>query len=194
MLLRSQVAVLLLALAWFRPLNGWIGTVYALLLLQLAWLATWAAGKKSKTWEARADAHVHEHVEDPTVYARALEKLHEDNLAPAVTHREGTHPHLYDRMLAAGLQPGYPRPQPTRSFQPWGIGITVVVIAGTVQVENWTRPRHVPRTEHAVLRALALGGYTEAHLRTLAELREDAGDRASAEVFREAAQQAGSTR
>lgn len=45
------------------------------------------------------------------VYARALEKLYRENQAPAVNpNNKQTHPHLYDRLLAAGISPDYPRP------------------------------------------------------------------------------------
>jgi Zn-dependent protease with chaperone function len=43
-------------------------------------------------------------------YARALERVYELNLMPAVTSKAAVHPNLYDRMLAAGMQPSYPRP------------------------------------------------------------------------------------
>ena len=48
---------------------------------------------------------------DEGVYARALEKLYRENQVPAVNiNNSQTHPHLYDRMLAAGITPEYPRP------------------------------------------------------------------------------------
>jgi len=48
---------------------------------------------------------------DESVYAPALEKLYRENQLPAVNINDRqTHPHLYDRMLAAGITPNYPRP------------------------------------------------------------------------------------
>lgn len=48
---------------------------------------------------------------DPVHYAHALEKLYEANQMPAVMRSNSmVHPHLYDRMLAAGVTPDYPRP------------------------------------------------------------------------------------
>lgn len=63
--------------------------------------------------EKRADAAVHHGAESPA-YARALERLHRRNLLPAVLAPKAarTHPDLYDRMIAAGVTPGYPRPAP----------------------------------------------------------------------------------
>lgn len=63
------------------------------------------------------------------VYARALEKLHEDTLLPAVVAKEHlTHPHLYDRLLAAGVTPDYPRPKPAGSMA-WN-GLLVAIALG----------------------------------------------------------------
>lgn len=46
-------------------------------------------------------------------YARALAAIYEHDLIPAVTRaRRPVHPHLYDRLTAAGSPPDYPRPEP----------------------------------------------------------------------------------
>lgn len=52
------------------------------------------------------------------MYARALEKLYRANLTPAVLGRTATHPHLFDRMAAAGTTPQWPRPEPPPSLLP----------------------------------------------------------------------------
>ncbi len=66
--------------------------------------------------ERRADHEVTGAIDDPTTYKGALIKLHEANLAPAVMPGSQTHPHLYDRLLAGGIQPDFPRPAaPSRS-------------------------------------------------------------------------------
>ncbi|OYW29235.1 MAG: hypothetical protein B7Z47_05030 [Chthoniobacter sp. 12-60-6] len=66
----------------------------------------------AKKMESRADSmSVKDEAEGP-IYARALEKLYEANLLPAVMTKRLVHPHLYDRMTAAGLTPAYPRPAP----------------------------------------------------------------------------------
>ena len=63
--------------------------------------------------EKRADAAAHQGAESPA-YARALERIHQRNLVPAVFAKKAarTHPDLYDRMLAAGVTPAYARPAP----------------------------------------------------------------------------------
>lgn len=51
------------------------------------------------------------------LYARALEKLYRENQLPAVNiNNRQTHPHLYDRLVAAGLTPDYPRPPRPNRF------------------------------------------------------------------------------
>lgn len=67
--------------------------------------------------ERRADAAAHSEAEQGAALATALEKLYEFNLVPAIMPgKRQIHPHLYDRMLAAGLQPTYPRPAPPRRW------------------------------------------------------------------------------
>lgn len=63
--------------------------------------------------EARADAAGAHHEGGPGTYARALERIYQINQMPAVLSGRGRiHPHLYDRLLASGVQPDYPRPAP----------------------------------------------------------------------------------
>ena len=67
----------------------------------------------ARRMEVRADRVATENQVDEGVYARALERLYESNQFPAVMPRKRmTHPHLYDRLLAAGITPAYPRPKP----------------------------------------------------------------------------------
>jgi hypothetical protein len=69
--------------------------------------------------ELRADGVAKANEPDPGVYARALERLYEDGLLPAVnTQAQSGHPHLYDRLLAAGVTPSFPRPRPP-SYTAW---------------------------------------------------------------------------
>ena len=69
--------------------------------------------KFSRSMERRADKAATANEGDAGTYARALAQLYQDNLVPAVGARP-THPHLYDRMLAAGVAPDFPRPAPAR--------------------------------------------------------------------------------
>jgi len=65
----------------------------------------------SHKMELRADQMAQSTATDTGAYASALARLYEDSLAPAVNAvARATHPHLYDRMLAAGVTPNFPRP------------------------------------------------------------------------------------
>jgi Zn-dependent protease with chaperone function len=67
----------------------------------------------ARRMEVRADAVARDNQSDGGTYARALERLYEANQTPAVMlGNRQAHPHLYDRMLAAGVTPSYERPKP----------------------------------------------------------------------------------
>lgn len=76
--------------------------------------------KLTHRMERRADRLATHEQPVGDVYARALETLYRVNLIPAVNVNDRqTHPHLYDRMLAAGVTPDYPRPKkPSRLTLP----------------------------------------------------------------------------
>ena len=79
--------------------------------------------------EKRADSAALAHDVSEGVYANALEKLYRVNHLPAVTPgNRQTHPHLYDRMLAAKITPTYLRPRPPRrmSAMTWFYAALVV--------------------------------------------------------------------
>jgi len=63
-------------------------------------------------YEKRADHLENQAIGDPNAYMRSMIKLHQANVHPAVMPGKQTHPHLYDRLLAAGIQPDFPRPLP----------------------------------------------------------------------------------
>lgn len=87
-----------------------------LLLLLSPMLIGVFAKTLSHRMEKRADETAVAHAEDAAVYARALEKIYRENCIPAVlAGKHQTHPHLYDRMLAAGVTPEYSRPKPARN-------------------------------------------------------------------------------
>jgi len=70
----------------------------------------------------RADHIANSNELDPGTYARALERIYEDNLLPAVNAKDrATHPHLYDRLLAAGVTPQFPRPDATQGIALHGL-------------------------------------------------------------------------
>lgn len=79
----------------------------AYLLFILALLgAVFLSRKLGRRLEQRADAVAHEATPE---YALALETIYRENLLPAHVVG-GTHPSLYDRMVASGVTPEWPRP------------------------------------------------------------------------------------
>ena len=81
---------------------------------------------KSTKWlshrmEKRADQIALTEQTNEGIYASALEKLYRESQIPAVNvNNRQTHPHLYDRMLAAGITPDYPRPTKPRRLTLFG--------------------------------------------------------------------------
>jgi Zn-dependent protease with chaperone function len=72
--------------------------------------------KISRKLESRADAVAKSNEYDEGIYARALARLYADNLMPAVSTKDRTHPHLYDRLIAAGIPPDFARPEPAKTM------------------------------------------------------------------------------
>jgi hypothetical protein len=63
--------------------------------------------------QLKADALAARSAIDPAAALRAMERQYELNLKPVVaSFNSGREPHLYDRMVAAGISPAYPRPEP----------------------------------------------------------------------------------
>ena len=87
--------------------GGPVGTVTGLLLMFALVLGY---QRFTRRFEQRADRVEREAIADANAYMRSLVKLHQANLMPAVMPGAQTHPHLYDRLLAGGIQPDFPRP------------------------------------------------------------------------------------
>lgn len=117
----GALPLLLVIGAWRLVVEGvgWTGFVVLLALGIFTTVRTLAA---SRALEFAADEHALEHGNDSDseqqedrVHALALERIHEVNLSPVnLESKLATHPDLYDRMLACGLEPAYPRPNPPR--------------------------------------------------------------------------------
>jgi len=105
--------------------------------------------------ERRADAMatVHEGP-SPGTYARALERLYQINQMPAVMPGKRTHPNLYDRLLAAGVTPAYPRPAAPARLT-WQLCVVMLLLVAstagvTVAVEMRHQKRHVARAHGGI--------------------------------------------
>jgi len=109
----SRSIRMLTFLPWmfFNPLTHSFGMAGVFGLCGVTFVIPRLYGKISRKLESRADQVAKANEGDPGTYARALARLYEDNLTPAVMAKErATHPNLYDRMLAAGVTPDFPRP------------------------------------------------------------------------------------
>lgn len=102
-------------------------------MLGAAWLISKAVVNLHRRLEVQADSAASDAESAAGVYARALEKIHATNLIPAVFVKDNLYPHLYDRMLAAGVTPDFERPRPPR---PW-VGIIVAICGAALFYASW---------------------------------------------------------
>jgi Zn-dependent protease with chaperone function len=133
--------------------------------------------------EVHADAVAVAAADDAATYARALELGYEACVLPVAGGRP-THPDLYDRMLAAGVTPSYPRPpRPSRARA------VVATIAGTgvlaaIMLGAWIAPqlwrRAAPDDLLPNLAVLSIDPTSGRALDALADRRRRAGDRTAA--------------
>lgn len=103
----------------FKPLTELYGEGVLLALGVWMWLVRRQVLSLSRRMEHRADrSAVEQSPAESAAYAGALAKLYELNGVPAVLPAgRRMHPDLYDRLLAAGVTPDFPRPAPPRRFQ-----------------------------------------------------------------------------
>jgi Zn-dependent protease with chaperone function len=118
-----------------RPLLhafGSTGLIVGVTFMLIVFLPLRRLGRKM---EERADVAGLKHEGEAGIYARTLERLYELNLMPAVMpRRRMLHPHLYDRLLAAGVQPSYPRPAPpSQSRSMAAFWVTLISAAALMQ-------------------------------------------------------------
>jgi Zn-dependent protease with chaperone function len=98
-------------LARYGGSSGAIAAVFLFFGIAIAYI------RFTHAMEQRADRSEHAAIADDQAYMRSMIKLHESNFAPAVMPGKQTHPHLYDRLLSAGIQPDFPRPEaPSRTY------------------------------------------------------------------------------
>jgi Zn-dependent protease with chaperone function len=119
---RSIVMLRIMPWLFFNPLTHAFGFVAFYGLLFVTLFIPLIYRRISHRLETRADEMAKANEGDAGTYARALIRLHEDSLVPAVMPKErATHPHLYDRLLAAGMTPDFPRPAAPSSMALHGI-------------------------------------------------------------------------
>lgn len=110
---RIAGSCILVPLIFIRPLAHALGVGGILIPCLAIFVIARLAARFARKMEVAADRAGLATQEADGVYARALEKLYEINAMPAVMRGKNlAHPHLYDRLLAAGITPTYPRPAP----------------------------------------------------------------------------------
>ncbi len=133
---RAVLVGRLAGLAWLVPLlliRPTIASGSSLAMsLSIIGAAALVAGARrlASKMEKRADSIAASAQLDSGVYARALLKLYQCNQCPAVMPGGfKLHPHLYDRLIAAGLTPDFPRPKAPDEI-PWTTGLVLLTLIG----------------------------------------------------------------
>lgn len=120
-------ALFFLPLLLIKPVAWTWGPGGVVVVAMLSWFFSAASRRLSRRLERRADQIAQANEPDPGGYAQALARLHQDNLIPAVMPGRRTHPDLYDRLLAVGFQPDYPRPQKPAASAPHTVALAVLL-------------------------------------------------------------------
>ena len=115
-------------------------------------------GRVGRRMEERSDRIGREQQgEAEGTYARALESIYRSDLIPAVLAGKPTvHPHLYDRLISAGLTPDYPRPKPP--------GHSIVAIVPALLLMGVAAWAVLTGLDHGRRQAYALSGQADALL------------------------------
>ena len=154
---------LLVAVAALRPIVVWYDWTGALVGLVVVFVAVTWLTRVSRRSEHAADAHAHSHSVDVATYVRALEELHEHNLAPAVQRgKRHSHPDLWNRMQAASVQPEWQRPAPphqsTRADVATALLLAFTIRPGVIGLRQLEiQARHDPRAAWCSLALTARG-------------------------------------
>lgn len=115
----GAMAIVLLLLVKPAYLQG--NSLAAIGVFFLYLLSVRLSRKLAHRMELRADSSASGQQANEGVYAGALEKIYRYNQIPAVMPEKNlVHPHLYDRMLAAGVTPEFPEPPVPQTFTSFG--------------------------------------------------------------------------
>jgi Zn-dependent protease with chaperone function len=175
-----------------RPIVGSMPPEAALLLLGAFLSLLLIAGiryvRLVHRMEVRADAMALRFEPVPGCHARALGRLYAANLVPAVLgSKRQSHPELYDRMVAAGVTPEYPRPRAPSRLRVWLGALLVYVAASAGGIGLLLMARDVPRAvldgESAALWTIGAFGGRSSEACLLAAAARDHGDPARELAF-----------
>jgi Zn-dependent protease with chaperone function len=136
--------------------------------------------------ERRADHHAGS---GNAAFGVALERMHEHNLAPATGTRPATHPDLYERLLAAGRTPDFPRPAPP-SRAARASGLPILIGASALGFALWLGMQRILAAEGRapVLVSLAVLGPSARDLGRLGRLAWELDPGRAADCYRAAAE------
>lgn len=127
-LCRVAAAYAFLPLVFIQPLTHAAGPFGLLAACGFLLVVTLVANRFRRRLEIRADQAGKSHEVAAGGYAQALEHIYQLNHMPAVMSGKRTiHPHLYDRLLAAGVTPSYPRPK-----APSKVGLQTFAVCGLI--------------------------------------------------------------
>lgn len=161
-------SLLLIVLYFFTVLNlePWVSAAVAWAVALLVIFGTWKFARKQ---EERADGVALEH--SGTAYASGLEKIYRLNGIPAVMGNRQIHPNLYDRILAAGVTPDFPRPEKPVTKILW-IGMALTVLLTSALSFGWFMAAKLishseDKTEQSILLKMILEGSRPMDLVTL---------------------------
>lgn len=129
-LARASGMIVFLLLVAIPPVAGTWGFRGMIVLLLAMWGLSFALLALSRRLERSADSVAKASEGEAGREAASLEKLYRAQLLPVVqgASYSRSHPDLWDRLLAAGVQPSYPRPKPPR-FRPLLFLATFGIIA-----------------------------------------------------------------
>ncbi len=188
---RLAATLLLLPLALLRPVAASFSFALAVILATAVVIALLPMQQLRRRLEQRADRLAVETVESAGVYASALLRLYVDAEIPAVLGQTTGHPELYDRLLAAGLTPGFarPAPPPRRGQRVPSVIVAVALVAGILGSPGTYAD--LPFLPHGARARpwlpIALTGGTADQLAAIGAARSAAGEPSEAEIFYRAA-------
>lgn len=193
-LARLSVLLPLLVVAGARPILGSFGGAGFFWIVCGSLIALAALGgldgRKWRRLEEDADALVRGSGVQDGAYASALEKVYAAALIPAVLPgRRKSHPDLYDRMLAAGAAPAYPRPEPP-SRRPGRLlaAFAILLAMGSfIALKAAVRLASLLGTEEGAHLAVALDAGSATSLEAAGFARYRVGRTADAAIFYRAA-------
>jgi Zn-dependent protease with chaperone function len=155
---RLMTAFVLFPFVLLQPASEVYGLRGVAAVLLATIVLVWFRGRLLRRMELRADKLASDGGIGGEVYAQALARLYETNQIPAVMPKRNRmpHPDLYERMLAAGVTPDFPRPAPAAA-QTWTGRLLTLALVGLLGariavdvMENGPSPDSVAAPEELI--------------------------------------------